>query len=86
MRHDDQIYLSKYSHDNEIIKKPGWKQLRWYVKNTKKMNHLLNTSKAKQRRNTVKIEFGMKIPIDHNKAIIFDADNGNTNCKDAEIL
>ena len=50
------------------------------------MNHLLNTSKAKQQRNTVKIQFGMKITLGHNKAMIFDADNINTNKKDFEIL
>ena len=34
----------------------------------------------------MKIKFGMKIPIDHNKAIMFDADNEKTNCKDSDVL
>ena len=55
MRQDDPIYFAKYAHDNDLIYKTGWKQLRWYVKKTKKMNRLPNNSKAKQKSNTVKI-------------------------------
>ena len=86
VRHDEPIYLANYAHDNDLIDKPGWKQLRWYFNNTKKMNRLLNTSKANQRRNTVKIKFGIKIPLDHKKAMLFDAYNGNINWKDDGIL
>ena len=59
------MYLDKYEHDNDLINKPGWKQLCRYVKNTKKMNRLLKAAKAKQRSNTVKIKFGVKIPRYH---------------------
>ena len=86
MSYDDPRYLSKYSHDNDLINKPGWKQLQLYVKKTKNMNRLLNTSKTNQRRNTVKIKFGMKIYLDHKNAMMFDADNLNTNWKDSELL
>ena len=86
MMHDDPIYLSNYAYDNDLIDKPGRKQLWCYMNNTKNMNRLLNTSKANQQSNTVKINFGMKIPFDHKKAIHFDSDNVNTNWKDSEIL
>ena len=86
MRRNDPIYLSKYEHDNHLIYKHGWKQLRLYVKNNKKMNRLLKAAKANWRRNTAKIKFGMKIHRENKEAISFDSDNGNTNWKDAEIL
>ena len=86
MRRGDPIYLAKYAHDNGLIEKPRWKQFRHYVKNTKKMNRLLKAAKDKQWRNTVKIKFGLKIPRDHKEAMIFDADNVNTNWKGSELL
>ena len=78
--------MANYAHDNDLVDKPGWKQLRRYVNNTNNMNHLLKASKAKQQRNIFEIKFGMKIPCDHREAIMFDADNGNTNWKGTEIL
>ena len=50
------------------------------------MNRLLKYAKAKQRCNTVKIKFGIKITRDQKEAMMFDTDNGNTNWKDADIL
>ena len=50
------------------------------------MNCLLKSAKAKQRRNTIKINFGINIPRDYKEAMIFDADNGNTKWKDDELL
>ena len=86
MRRNDPIYLAKYAHDNDLINKPGWKQLRRYAKNTNSMNHLINFTKSKQQRNTFKINFGIKIPCGHKEEKLFSADNGNTNCKGAELL
>ena len=50
------------------------------------MNRLLKAFKANQIRNTVKIKFGINIPCDHKEAMMFDADNGDTNWKNAELL
>ena len=79
MRRNNSIYPANYAHDNDLIDKPRWKQLRSYGKNTKNMNRLLKAEKSKQQRNTVNINFGVKIPCDDKEAIVFDADNGNTN-------
>ena len=57
-----------------------------YMKNNKKTNCLLKASKAKHQNNTLRISFGMDIPCDYKEVMIFDADNGNTNWKDAELL
>ena len=81
MSRDDPIYLDKYAHDNDFIDKPGWKQLDRYVNNTKNMNRLLKAANTKQRSKTVKLKFGVKIPRDHKEAMMFDADNGNINCR-----
>ena len=86
MRRYYQIYLANSAHDNDLTDKPGWKQLCCYVKNTKKMNRLLKSVKANQRRNTVKIKFGVKIPSDHKEAMIFYSYNGNTRWKYDDLL
>ena len=82
----NQYKFAKYAHDNDLIDKPGRKQPPWYVNNTKKMKRLLKADKANQLSNTANIKFGVKIPREHKEAMMFDSDNGNTNCKDAEIL
>ena len=86
VRLEDAIYISKYAHDNELLDKSGWKNFCISIKNIKKMNRLLGSFKAKQIRNTVKIKFGINIPCDHKEAMMFDADNGDTNWKNAELL
>ena len=62
MRHYYPIYFAKYAHDHDLLDNPGWKQLRRYVNNTKKINRLLKATKAKQIWNTVKIKFNKNIP------------------------
>ena len=65
MRLDYPIYLDKYVCDHDILDNSGWKKLTRYVNNTKTMNRLLKSAKAKQRHNTAKIRFGLKISHDH---------------------
>ena len=50
------------------------------------MNCLLKAAKAKQKMNTVKINFEMNIPHENEETMMFDSDNGNKNWKDAELL
>ena len=56
------------------------------MKNTNKMNRLLKDAKAKQQSNTDNIDFGVNIPSDHKEAMMFDADNVNTNWNYSELL
>ena len=86
MRQEYPIQFAKYARERDLLKNPVWKQLLRYVKNIKKMKHLLKYAKAKQCQNTVKIKFGMNITRGHKELKIFDADNGNTNWKDADLL
>ena len=86
MIRNDPIYWAKYTRENDLLDNPEWKQLRCYVKNTKKMNRLLKAAKDKQHRNTVNIKFGMHIPHDHKEAMMCDVNNVNTNWKGANLL
>ena len=86
MQCDYTIYLSKYMRDHDILDNLLWKQLCRYVKNTKNINRLLKSANSKQLRNTVKIEFIMKIPHDQKEVMMFVANNGNTNWKYTELL
>ena len=78
------IYLSNYARDKRLLDKPGWKQLRFYIKNDKKMIRLLKATKVKQRRNTVNIKFLMNISREQRQAMMFDFENGKNNWKDAD--
>ena len=78
MRSDDPIYISKYASYNELLDKPGRKQICRYVNNTKNMNRLLKAAKAKQLRNTVNIKSGMKILCDHKEEMMFDSKTATT--------
>ena len=39
MRQDDSVTLVKYGIENDLLEKPGWKQLQRYVKSTKRLDH-----------------------------------------------
>ena len=65
IQRDDPIYLTYYDCGHDLLDNPGWKQLRQYFKKTKKMNRLLKSTKAEQRRNAVEIELGMNNPCSH---------------------
>ena len=86
MLRDDTIHLAHYDRDRYLLDNSGWKQLCFYVKKTKKTNRLLRNAKDKQLINAVKIKLGMKIHCKHKKEIMFDAENGNNNWKDAEFF
>ena len=86
MIRDYPIYLAKYARDNELLNNPGWKKPRCYVNDTKKMNLLLKADKSKHIRNTVRFKFLMKTSRNHKEVMIFDAKNGNTNWKYADLL
>ena len=86
MRRNETIYLANYSRDNYLLDKPGWNQLRRYVNNTKEMNHIFKAAKANQPRNTLNIKFGINIPRGQKEAMMFDAENGNTNWRSTELL
>ena len=50
------------------------------------MNWLIKAFKDKQRRKIVNIKFGMNIPRERKKEIMFNVDNVNTNWEDSELL
>ena len=50
------------------------------------MKLLIKASKSNHISNTVNIKFGVKTPCDHKEAMMFDAENGNTNWEDADLL
>ena len=45
MRHDDTIYIAKYTRDNNLLDKPGWNHLHHYFKNTNNKNRLFKAAK-----------------------------------------
>ena len=86
MRRDDPISLARYTRDNDLMDNTGWNQLHRYVMNTNTTNHLFKATNDKYHRKTVNIKFGINIPRYHKEAMMFDAENGKTNWKDADIL
>ena len=79
----DPITLAKYARDNDLLETPGWKRLRHYAKNEKKLNRMLKQAKLNSSRTAIRIKFGVKVPMNYRQATQFDAENGNTLWGDA---
>jgi len=80
---DDPVTIAKYAEENGLLDTPGWKRLRYYTKNKKKMNRMLRQVRLNSMRNAPRIKFGVRVPATYEQALEFDAKNGNTLWKDA---
>jgi hypothetical protein len=82
---DDPITLAKYAQENGLLQTPGWKRLRTYAKNEKKLGRLLNQAKKANKRynSKPKYKFGIRIPRTVTEAREFDTRNGNSLWEDA---
>jgi len=82
----DPVTLAKYADEKNLLNTPGWKRLRRYSKNKKKMNRMLRQVHLNSMRTAVKIKFGVKVPRNHEEAMQFDRQMGSTKWQDAERL
>ena len=69
---------------NHLLDQPGWKRLRRFVKNDKKLGRLINQAALKSERRGPIFMFGTQVPRDYREARRLDERNGNTKWRDAE--
>ena len=79
MMQDDPVTVEKYAFDHDLLLVPGWKSLRRYAKNRKKINRLLKQIRVHARKypHMPLYKFGIKIPRMYKEALEFDATNEN---------
>ena len=79
----DPATLAAYAKDNDMLNKPGWKQLKRIARRAKVLRRMLNASKRKQKYNEVKYKFGVRVPRNVKEAKWLDKINKNTLWKEA---
>ena len=73
----DPVTLAQYAKENDLLQIPGWKRLRYYVKNEKKMKRMMKQVRINSMRNGPRIKFGVRVPKDYDEAKAFDRLNEN---------
>jgi len=74
----DPVALANYADEKNLLKRPGWKHLKHYVKNQKKLNKMLQQLHLKLMRTAVKIKFGIRILRNYTKAMELNWKNRDT--------
>jgi hypothetical protein len=74
----DPVTCTKYAKDNGLLDTPGWKSLKRYAKNEKKLKRLLNQAKMDSTRNAPLYKFGIQVPRSKTEAYALDKKNGNS--------
>ena len=81
---DDPVSVAKYAHDNGLTEMSMWKWAKRYTRNIKTFQRLQKQVKLnKKRTNTIKYQFGYRVPRTIKEAYKLDELNGNTKWKDA---
>ena len=81
---DDPITAALYAKENNLLSLPGWKRLRRFAKNDKKLKRLVNQAIFKSERRAPIFQFGVQVPRNHKEAVWLDQKNGNSKWKEAE--
>ena len=80
---DDPISVAQYASEKNLLELPGWKRLRRYTKNKKKLKRMVKQAKlASQRRGPIYM-FGVRVPRNSREAEVLDKENGKTKWQDA---
>ena len=62
MKVDDSITCAEYSLEKALLQTTGWKSLRKFAKNKKKLDRLLKQAKLKRLRREPIYKFGVRVP------------------------
>jgi hypothetical protein len=82
----DPITLAIYAKEKGLLNTEGWKHCKRYVRTEKGIERLIKQAKLKSFRHAPKYMYGILVPRNHQQAMEFDRQNGNTKWRDAEIL
>ena len=79
----DPITVAVYAKEHGLLDTPGWKRLKPYVKNNKKVNRMTKQAILSSMRHAARYKFGVQVPATPREAMELDKKNGNTLWKDA---
>ena len=84
---DDPVTCAIYAKNNNLLGVPGWKRFKRIISNDNFFNRVINKTKIDQSDNNMEnIQFGIKVPMNHNHAMSLDQKNGNNKWLKAEQL
>jgi len=80
---DDPITLAQYGIDNDLLERPGWKNLQRIARREKVFKRMVKQAKLSHDRHAPIFMFGVQIPRGVRQALSLDATNGNNNWRQA---
>ena len=83
---DDPVTVAIYAKKNNLLDQPGWKRFKKLANRQKKMIRMVRQAKLKSYRTAVVYKYGFRVPRNHDQAMEYDRENGNTRWRHAEIL
>ena len=83
---DDPIACAVYAKKHDLLDTTGWKHLKRYAKNSKRLIRAVKQSRIRQVRASARYQHDFQVPKDYNDAIRLDKENSNTHWQDAMDL
>ena len=83
---DDPVTCAIYARDNKLLDLDGWKRFRRILKRDVQFQRIVNQTRLRSVRRTMRYKYGYLIPNTHEEAMELDRINGNTKWYDAEQL
>ena len=74
---DDPFTLAAYAKEHDLLEKDGWKRLRRYAKNQKKLNRMVKQSRTQRVKSKV-YKYGVEVPYSYRRAMEIDKETGTT--------
>ena len=83
----DPVTVAIYAKEHGLLNTPGWRLpgMKNIVKTEKRLKRHANQAKLHSYRKKAVYMYGYKVPRNHDQAMEFDRNNGNTKWRDAEI-
>ena len=76
--------MAEYAREKGLLATHGWKSLKKYAKNKKKLDRLLKQAKLRRLRRDPIYKFGIRVPRDTREARYLERKEGHTRWTDAE--
>ena len=78
MKKDDPFSLAEYAVENKLMGHDGWKSLRRYCKNKKRLVRMLKQVRAQQAAHNKRYKYGIEVPYSYKRALQVDEETGTS--------
>ena len=83
---ENEIPMTHYAIENNLLDTPGWKILKRVARREKLLTRLTNQAKLRSFRTSPKYMYGYQVPRNYQEAMAFDKKNHNTRWSDCTAL